>query len=161
MSIFGDKGFDANSVEVENKSYSPLPKGEYDVDITNSTVKTTRAGDGQYLSVEFTISGEYNGKSYDGRKVWQNYNLINKNDKTVEIAKQQLKSLCDSIGVSTLASEDDLLGHNLTVYVIEKEDRNEVRGYKESHFKRCDDCDENSEDAETKEASEDGVDAPW
>ncbi len=149
MSIFGENGFDANSVEVEKKTYGTLPKGEYDVNITNSTVKATRAGDGEYLSVEFTLSGEY-----EGRKVWQNYNLRNKNDKTVEIAKQQLKSLCDAIGLSNLHSEDDLLNHELRVYVIEKDERNEVRGYKEIV---------NAKPTKTAESSSDSgsVDAPW
>lgn len=147
MSIFGENGFDANSVEVEKKTYGTLPKGEYDVNITNSTVKTTRAGDGEYLSVEFTLTGEY-----EGRKVWQNYNLRNKNEKTVEIAKQQLKSLCDAIGVTQLHSEDDLLGHDLRVYVIEKDERNEVRGYKES---------ETTKPAEATSSDSGSVDAPW
>ncbi len=147
MSIFGENGFDANSVEVEKKTYGTLPKGEYDVNITNSTVKTTRAGDGEYLSVEFTLSGEY-----EGRKVWQNYNLRNKNDKTVEIAKQQLKSLCDAIGLSNLHSEDDLLNHDLRVYIIEKDERNEVRGYKESTT---------TKPAQVTSSDSGSVDAPW
>ena len=147
MSIFGENGFDANSVEVEKKTYGTLPKGEYDVSITNSTVKTTRAGDGEYLSVEFTLTGEY-----EGRKVWQNYNLRNKNEKTLEIAKQQLKSLCDAIGVTQLHSEDDLLGHDLRVYVIDKDERNEVRGYKESA---------STKPAEATSSDSGSVDAPW
>ena len=147
MSIFGENGFDANSVEVEKKTYGTLPKGEYDVNITNSTVKTTRAGDGEYLSVEFTLTGEY-----EGRKVWQNYNLRNKNEKTVEIAKQQLKSLCDAIGVTQLHSEDDLLGHDLCVYVIEKDERNEVRGYKESA---------SAKPSEATSSDSGSVEAPW
>ena len=101
----------------------------------------------EYLSVEFTLSGEY-----EGRKVWQNYNLRNKNEKTVEIAKQQLKSLCDAIGLSNLHSEDDLLNHDLRVYIIEKDERNEVRGYKESTA---------TKPAQVTSSDSGSVDAPW
>jgi len=86
--------FNANEVEPAG-SFEPLPAGEYLVIIINSDMMDTKAGDGQYLSLEMqVIDGEYKN-----RKLFDRLNLKNKNQKTVDIAEKVLSSICRSVGV--------------------------------------------------------------
>ena len=57
--------FNANEVE-PSTGYDPIPAGKYQAVITESEMKPTRTGNGQYLQLEFEIiEGEYKN-----RKVW-------------------------------------------------------------------------------------------
>ena len=57
--------FNANEVE-PSTGYDPIPAGKYQAVITESEMKPTKTGNGQYLQLEFEIiEGEYKN-----RKVW-------------------------------------------------------------------------------------------
>ena len=49
-------GFDANQVE-PNTSFDPVPAGKYQAVITDTEMKPTKAGTGQYLELTFQIQG--------------------------------------------------------------------------------------------------------
>lgn len=83
-----------SNVDPSAGGFEPIPAGHYPAQITNSEVKATKAGTGSYLTLEFTLIGE----KYAGRKIWLNLNLDNPNPKAVEIAEQQLATICDAIG---------------------------------------------------------------
>ena len=108
-----------------------LPKGRYLAEITDSEMKPTKAGDGQYLQLEFTVlDGEFSG-----RKQWVRLNLVNANETAVSIAKAELSAICHCIGV--LRVEDSIDLHNRPLYIdvtVEKrkdngEDSNRIKGY--------------------------------
>ena len=62
------------------------PVGDYKAVITESEVKETKAGDGQYLNLRIEIiEGEY-----QGRIIFVILNLWNPNPKAVEIANREL-----------------------------------------------------------------------
>jgi hypothetical protein len=122
-------GFDAS--QVEPTSFDPLPAGKYLAVITESEMRPTKKGAGQYLNLTFeVIEGEYKG-----RKLWARLNLKNPNPQAEQIARGQLSAICRAVGV--MAPKDSLELHNLplvvTVKVKKRDDtgdlQNEVSGY--------------------------------
>jgi len=123
-------GFDANRVE-PSTDYDPLPAGKYLAVITESEMKPTKVGTGQYLQLTFEIlDGQFKG-----RKVWARLNLANSNEMTVKIAQAELSAICRAVGV--LAPNDSVELHNLPLVIsvkCKKRDdtgdlTNEVKGY--------------------------------
>ena len=85
--------FNANEVE-PSTGYDPIPAGKYQAVITESEMKPTRTGNGQYLQLEFEIiEGEYKN-----RKVWARLNLENANaDAVLTITVRCKKNQDDEI----------------------------------------------------------------
>ncbi len=65
-------GFDANQVE-PSQEFDNLPAGKYVAEITDSDMRSTSRGDGQFLWLEFTVLDG----AYASRKIWTQLNLIN------------------------------------------------------------------------------------
>ena len=55
--------FNINQVEDNDQgSFSPLPEGEYLAQIIESDVKTTKAGNGRYISLKYEVmDGSFKG----------------------------------------------------------------------------------------------------
>jgi len=86
--------FNANEVE-PSKSFEPIPAAKYPMIFTESEMKPTKNGKGEYL--QFTaevIEGEY-----QGRLVWVRLNLVNDNTQAVEIAQRELSAICHAVGI--------------------------------------------------------------
>ncbi len=124
--------FDANQVE-PNVGFDPIPAGKYVAAITNSQMKLTKQGNGEYLELEFEITdGEY-----AGRKVWDRLCLSHPNQTAVEIARGTLSAICRAVGV--MQPQDSAELHNLPLAVTVKckkrsdndEMANEISGYAE------------------------------
>jgi hypothetical protein len=123
-------GFNANDVEPAS-TFDPIPAGKYLAAITESEMKPTKNGGGQYLQLTFQILEG----PYKGRNVWARLNLHNANPTTVQIAKQELSAICRAVGVLTPRDSTEL--HNLPLLITVKckkrddtgELGNEVRGY--------------------------------
>lgn len=123
------RGFDAN--QVEPQSFDPIPAGKYLAVITESEMRATKSGGGQYLYLEFQI---VEGPA-KGRKVWARLNLKNPNPQAEQIARGQLSAICRAVGVLTPGDSQEL--HNLplvvTVACKKREDTgditNEVKGF--------------------------------
>ncbi len=123
-------GFNANSVEPA-VGFDPLPSGKYVAAVTNSEMKPTKAGNGNYLELTLEIvEGECKG-----RKVWARLNLENANAVTVQIARAELSAICRATGV--LEPRDSVELHNIPMQITVKqktrpdtgEITNEVRGF--------------------------------
>ena len=123
-------GFDANTVEPAD-DLEPIPAGKYVAVITDSEMKPTKSGTGNYLQLTFQIvEGEY-----ANRLLWVRLNLDNPNATAVEIARRELSAICRSVGVLVPTDSADL--HNLPcvihVRVKRRNDtgelQNEVKGY--------------------------------
>ena len=81
--------FNANEVE-PSTGYDPIPVGKYQAVITESEMKPTKTGNGQYLQLEFEIiEGDYKN-----RKIWARLNLENANTDAVRIARADLSAIC-------------------------------------------------------------------
>jgi len=88
----------------EVKSFEPLPRGIYPAMITESVIKQTKRGDGEYIALTFEI---VDGK-YSGRRLWQNLNVSNPNKTAEDISKAELASICAAIGKSRINSTEEL-----------------------------------------------------
>lgn len=113
--------FDATTVE-PSSSLSVLPAGPYLGCIVDSQVKTTKAGNGQYLEIVFEVmEGEHKG-----RKVWQRINYVNPNPKAQAVAKRELANLCMALGIMHVQHSE--IFHNIPL-VVQLEIEEGTNGY--------------------------------
>ncbi|MDD5697381.1 MAG: DUF669 domain-containing protein [Victivallaceae bacterium] len=122
--------FDANTVE-PNVALEPVPAGKYTAVISESEIKPTKSGNGQFLELTFEIvEGEFKG-----RKVWTRLNIDNPSADAVKIARGNLSAICRAVNVMTLKDSADL--HNLPLEITVKckkrddadEITNEIKGF--------------------------------
>ena len=122
-------GFDASAISPA-ESFDVIPAGTYTGMITDSEMKSTKAGTGEYLQIVITvIDGEF-----ENRKLWDRLNLINDNSTAVEIAQQTLSAICHAVGVLQPGDSSELHDIPLVVKVgVEKSNtgdlRNIIKGY--------------------------------
>lgn len=103
-------GFNANDVD-PNFAFDPVPSGKYLAVITESEMKPTKSGVGQYLQFTFQIiEGEYKT-----RLAWTRLNLDNPNATTVKIARAELSAICRAVGVP--APKDTVELHNIPLVI--------------------------------------------
>ena len=121
---------DATHVDTTNH-YEAIPAGDYEAMVTDSQMKSTKDGSGQYLELTLEIqSGQF-----QGRKIWDRLNLQNRNAKAVEIAQRQLGQLAHATGVLQVADSEQLHHKPVIVKVSVRQEpgrdpSNEVKGYK-------------------------------
>ena len=108
------------TIKADDGNFTPVPAGDYTVQITGSELKDTKDGSGQYVKAEFTVLGP----AYQGRKIFQNYNIFNKNADAEQIGRAQLKSLTTAVGLDTLRDTDELIGRRAFVHVAVVPDKN-------------------------------------
>ena len=121
--------FNANEVE-PSTGFDPIPAGKYQAVITDSEMKPTKSGNGQYLQLEFeVIEGEYKN-----RKLWARLNLENANPDAVRIARADLSAICRAVNV--IQPRDSVELHNLPLTITvrcrknqDDEIVNEIKGY--------------------------------
>lgn len=98
--------FDANTVAPATE-YQALPSGEYLMAVTESEMKETKGGTGQYLQMTFTVLNAA-VQEHLGRKVFVRLNLINANQTAVDIAQRELSAICHAVGVLKLQDSQQL-----------------------------------------------------
>lgn len=122
-----------NAAEVQPlEEFDAIPAGTYEAVITDSVMKPTKNGTGNYL--ELTV--EIIAGDYKGRKLWSRLNLQNQSVKAVEIARRELSAICRATGVMNPGDSSEL--HNLPIMISVKtrkrEDdgtvQNEISGWK-------------------------------
>ena len=107
--------FNARTVD-PSSGFDPLPNGWYNARIIESEIKPTNAGDGSYLAVTWeVIDGQY-----ANRRVFQNFNLENKNPVAVKIAYEQMSALAYCAGVLDVTDSTMLHGIPLQIKLVEK-----------------------------------------
>ena len=107
-------GFDANLVKPNTGNI--VPANEYDVVIINSELRPTAKGDGKYLKLEMQI---LNGPMQN-RHLFDQLNLVNPNEETVQIARGTLSAICRAVGVMTPKDSAELHNKPLRVKVVVK-----------------------------------------
>jgi hypothetical protein len=113
--------FDAQGVDPA-KPFEVLPKGKYNVIVSDTEMKQTKSGDGWYLEVEYTVlDGEY-----EKRRVWSRHNISNPNAKAEQIARQELSAICHSVGMLKITDSVELHDRPLMIELgIEKNKQND------------------------------------
>ena len=131
MSNLSAYNFNAEEVE-PSSSFDPIPAGWYTAIISNSEMKATRDGYGEYLSLTLQIiEGQH-----ENRLVFARLNLKNANDKAVDIARKDLAAICRAVGVMSPQASEELHDIPLMIKVkvrpasSEYEASNDIGGYK-------------------------------
>ena len=111
--------------------FDVLPAGWYQAKVKSTELKQTKAGNGEYISLQLEILGP----SHQGRVVFSNINIMNPNPKAEEIGLSQLNSLLSAIGLSQISDTDQLINGEAMIKLSIKRsdeygDKNEVKGYK-------------------------------
>jgi hypothetical protein len=98
---------DLTNVQPATGVQDPVPAGWYKMAMTASELKPTKDGSGQRLACEFTIlEGQY-----QGRKVFEGFNLVNQNQDAVRIAYEQLAAIGTAVGILQIGQSEQL--HNI------------------------------------------------
>lgn len=79
--------------------------------IKESEIKTTRAGNGEYIKITMEVMDD----EHSGAKLWHNFNVVNPNEKAVQIGRGQLKRLNQILGISELQDTTELHGQPFRV----------------------------------------------
>ena len=128
---FLNEEFNVNELPQGNGNFEPLPAGWYTATISQSELKATKAGNGQYIKLRYDITGP----SHQGRVVFGNLNIKNANPKAEEIGRQQLGDIMRAIGLAKVTDTDQLIGGQISIKLEVKQDEqygasNEVKGFK-------------------------------
>jgi hypothetical protein len=125
--------FDTSTVEKRENNFELLPAGQYIAQVTESAIEPLKSGNGQCLKLTVTVLQE----GYNGRKIFCRLNVQHSNPTAEQIAQQQLRELCDAIGVVRMQDTGELHNKPFTARVkIRKstdanyEDQNEISGFK-------------------------------
>jgi hypothetical protein len=112
-------------------SFEPIPANWYAAEVVDVEVVGTKSGGAMAKFTWKVVAGEY-----EGRLVWQNFNLRNNNPKAESIGQEQLASVRVAIGKGTQAGmgPDDYKFIPCRIQVVIKHDdsgqyppRNEVK----------------------------------
>jgi len=110
-----------------------LPAAWYPAKIVKSEMKSTRDGNGKYLSLGFKITQGPRG----GALVWTNLNLVNKSDTAVRIAESDLAKICTACSMEDDVTDTEVLhGIEIAIKVTIKPassqypEGNEIKDYK-------------------------------
>lgn len=96
--------FDPEAVPPSDSDFDVIPAGQYDAQITESDVVSTKSGSGRMLKLTWEIlSGPF-----ANRKVWQNVNIENQSEKAQEIGQRELANICEATGAGAIRDSQDL-----------------------------------------------------
>ena len=128
---FLDQEFNVSDMPVSTSSFDPLPEGWYNVTIAGAELKSTKAGNGQYIAIKYQVTGP----TMQGRVVFGNLNIKNPNQKAEEIGREQLGQIMRATGLAKVTDTDMLIGGQLAIKLsIQRSeqygDSNDVKGFK-------------------------------
>jgi hypothetical protein len=126
--------FDTNTAPKSERNFELLPAGWYTAQVTESEIVPLASGLGQALKLTFEVLQD----GYRNRKVWARLNIQHSGSPEAErIANEQLRDLCESIGVVRMSDTVELHNKPTQIRVKIREDKtgkyepqNEVIGYK-------------------------------
>lgn len=126
---FLDEEYSVDTLPKSTGNFEPLPEGWYTASITGAEIKATKAGDGKYIAVKYTVTGP----THQGRVVFGNLNIKNASTKAEEIGRSQLGEIMRAIGLAKLQDTDQLIGGNLGIKLSVRTGEysgNEIKGFK-------------------------------
>ena len=131
--------FDTSTVEVSGSGSAmpPVPDGTYHAMVMDSEIKTTTKG-GTMIVLEWHIIGD----GYDGRRIWQNYNVVNASETTQKRALADMASACQAMGLDDGYEDTDELHMQEVKITVSTEPgsngyppRNRIDAYASAHDK--------------------------
>lgn len=124
-------GFNAEEVAPAEarEGFEVIPNGIYAAIITDSEMKTTKNGAGQYLELVHQLIDE--GKHY-GRRLWARLNIANPSQKAQQIGQAELSAVCRAVKV--MQPQDSAQLHNIVIYILVRVVRNKQSGDMENQI---------------------------
>ena len=98
-------GFEMNDYEPSG-DFEVMPKGEYRLKAIEAEEKATNSGSGSYIAATFEV---VRPSEYNGRRVWQNFNVNNSSEKAEKIGREQLVGWARACGKPNAGDTDELL----------------------------------------------------
>jgi hypothetical protein len=157
--------FDTSTVEVSGSGSAmpPIPDGTYSAVVMDSEIKTTAKG-GTMIVLEWHIVGD----GYDGRRIWQNYNVVCPGaEKAEKRAIADMASACEAMGLDGYEDTDELHMQEIKVTVSTEPAKdgwpakNKIDAYAPAHDKPAQVA-EPSEPAQVAQPSQPaGKQPPW
>ena len=98
---------------LEENNFEPIPDGWYEVSISSTQLKQTKAGTGEYIALRYNVLGP----THEGHVIVGKLNIRNPNPKTQDIGIRQLGELMRAIGLASVEDTDQLIGGHLEVKV--------------------------------------------
>ena len=102
-----------------SQGFDPIPAGWYTATITGEEFKNTKAGDGQYINVQYTITGP----EHQGRPVFGIINIRNPSTQCQEIGLANLNALMAATGFGEkekLIDSSQLVGRDCQIKISVK-----------------------------------------
>jgi hypothetical protein len=103
------------------RTFEALPFGDYTAMITDTVLKDTKSGTGQYIALTMEIIDG----SYSGRKIWDNLNVKNANPTAEKIAQASLTRYFQSCGQDLERGADTTALYNIPFKLTLGIDRND------------------------------------
>lgn len=97
--------FDPNDVPPDERSFDPIPAGDYLMQVIESDIQDTKDRTGQMLVLTFEILEGVNSN----RRIWERLNIRNANAQAQQIAQRALADLCIAVGITTALKNTDQL----------------------------------------------------
>lgn len=98
--------FDTSTVAPRENNFELLPAGKYPMQIVESSIAPLKSGNGTALK----LTAEVLADGYRGRKLFLNLNIQHTNSTAEQIAQQQLRELCEAVGLARMSDTGEL--HN-------------------------------------------------
>ncbi len=98
-----NQDFNPNEVPEDDRSFEPLPAGDYMMQVIESDIKPTKTGGDQLVLTLEVIEGPMSN-----RRVWDRMNIRNQSADAQRIAQRALADLCLAVGVASLRNSEDL-----------------------------------------------------
>tara|TARA_R110002012_G_scaffold155160_6_gene316037 strand:- start:2966 stop:3454 length:489 start_codon:yes stop_codon:yes gene_type:complete len=126
-------GFNAEEYQEKPEfDNSPLPEGDYYVEIENAEIKETANKKGTGCNMKLAVLGDVHDNGHKGRKMFNWFTLQHENDMAQSIGQREFHALRLAIGKPTATDTDELIGQNLVIRVgFEKKDptRNYIKRF--------------------------------
>jgi len=147
-----DLGFTFNNDDAPEDEFADLPVGDYVCMITESAMKPTRAGTGEYIGLRVeVVEGER-----AGRLMFENLNIKNPNEIAVKIALQKIAEINKAFGMDTVKNTEEW--HNKRVLVTVSLDK---KGQTRTKFKPVNEQSTSQGTAKTSDSSSADNTPPW
>lgn len=88
--------FNPQGVPQREDRFTPMPAGWYLLQIVESAIVNLESGNGQGLKLTAAVIQQ----QYQGRKVFIRMNVRHKNPQAERIAQQELRELCEAVGLA-------------------------------------------------------------
>lgn len=96
--------FEFDPAAEEGSSFDLIPAGDYPAEIVDAAIRPPNNGDGLMLALVWAL----NQGPYEGRKIFQNLCFKHSKQQTQDIARKQIKDICDALGIVEIVTDPEV-----------------------------------------------------